>query len=52
MSHRTHRPAPKWRRARHRLVRAGQAAFYAASATLAAGLVREFLHLVHLHVLS
>ncbi|MHC3455920.1 hypothetical protein [Streptomyces prasinus] len=53
MSHRTHRPAPKWRRARHRLVEGlGQAALYAASATLAGGLVRELLHLVHMSVSS
>ncbi|MFE5946517.1 hypothetical protein [Streptomyces sp. NPDC056480] len=53
MSHRTHRPAPKRRRARHRLVQdLGQAAFYAASATLAGGLVRELLHLVHMSVFS
>ncbi|MFF4296368.1 hypothetical protein ACFY0N_22355 [Streptomyces vinaceus] len=53
MSHRTRRPAPKRRRARHRLVQGlGQAAFYAASATLAGGLVRELLHLVHLSVFS
>ncbi|MFJ9729229.1 hypothetical protein ACIRP3_41450 [Streptomyces sp. NPDC101209] len=49
MSHRTHRPAPKRRRARHRLAQGlGQAAFYAASATLAGGLARALLHLVHL----
>ncbi|MFF5971470.1 hypothetical protein ACFY7C_08055 [Streptomyces sp. NPDC012769] len=53
MSHRTHRPAPKQRRVRHRLVQGlGQAAFYAASATLAGGLVRELLHLVHMSVFS
>lgn len=53
MSHRTHRPAPKRRRARHRLVQGlGQAAFYAASAALAGGLVREILHLVHVSVSS
>ncbi|MEU9272161.1 hypothetical protein AB0N97_41405 [Streptomyces collinus] len=53
MSHRTHRPVPKRRRARHRLVQGlGQAAFYAASATLAGGLVRELLHLVHTSVSS
>ncbi|MFF0482191.1 hypothetical protein [Streptomyces sp. NPDC004435] len=53
MSHRTHRPAPKRRRARHHLVRGlGQAAFYAASTTLAGGLVRELLHLVHMSVFS
>ncbi|MEE4495060.1 MULTISPECIES: hypothetical protein [Streptomyces] len=53
MSHRTHRPAPKRRRARHRLVVGlGQAALYAATATLAGGLVRELLHLVHMSVSS
>ncbi|MFJ9821156.1 hypothetical protein ACIRU3_39065 [Streptomyces sp. NPDC101151] len=53
MSHRTHRPAPKRRRARHHLVQGlGQAAFYTASATLAGGLVRELLHLVHMSVSS
>jgi hypothetical protein len=53
MSHRTHRPVPKRRRARHRLgLGLGQAAFYAASATLAGGLVRELLHLVHTSVSS
>ncbi|MEU6633345.1 hypothetical protein ABZ905_34430 [Streptomyces parvus] len=53
MSHRTHRPAAKRRRARHRLVQGlGQAAFYAASATLAGGLVRELLHLVNVSVSS
>ncbi|MHA7957137.1 hypothetical protein ACX9I7_05180 [Streptomyces sp. L500] len=53
MSHRTHRPVQKRRRARHRLVQGlGQAAFYAASATLAGGLVRELLHVIHMSVSS
>ncbi|MER7728574.1 hypothetical protein [Streptomyces sp. NPDC096323] len=53
MSHRTHRPAPKPRRNRHRLVEGlGQAALYAASAALAGGLVRELLQLVHTSVSS
>ncbi|WP_189269412.1 hypothetical protein [Streptomyces fuscichromogenes] len=53
MSHRTHRPVPEQRRARHRLVQGlGQAALYAASATLASGLVRELLYLVHTSVSS
>ncbi|WP_329327643.1 hypothetical protein [Streptomyces luteogriseus] len=53
MYHRTHRPAPKRRRARHPLIQGlGQAAFYAASATLAGGLVRELLHLVHMSASS
>ncbi|MFF0561944.1 hypothetical protein [Streptomyces sp. NPDC004266] len=53
MCHRTHRPAPKRRRARHRIVQGlGQASIYAASATLAGGLVRELLHLVHVSVFS
>ncbi|MFF5407849.1 hypothetical protein ACFY8K_33905 [Streptomyces misionensis] len=53
MSHRTHHPVPKRRRARHHLVQyLGQAALYAASTTLAGGLVRELLHLVHTSVSS
>ncbi|MGW4982106.1 hypothetical protein [Streptomyces mirabilis] len=53
MSHRTHRTVPKRRRARHPLVQGlGQTAFYAASATLASGLVRELLYLVHMSVFS
>ncbi|MFE2181397.1 hypothetical protein [Streptomyces sp. NPDC059455] len=53
MSHRTHRPDLKRRRARHRLVQGlGQAAFYAASATLAGGLARGLLNLVRLSVSS
>lgn len=53
MSHRTHRPVPKRRRARRPLVQGlGQAAFYAASATLVGGLVRELLHLIHTSVSS
>lgn len=53
MSHRTHRPVLKRRHARRRLVQGlGQTAFYAASATLAGGLVRELLHLVHTSVSS
>ncbi|MCX4501124.1 hypothetical protein [Streptomyces anulatus] len=53
MSHRTHRRPPKRRRARHRLVEGlGQAALYAASATLAGGLVHTLLRLVHISVPS
>ncbi|MFJ9712122.1 hypothetical protein [Streptomyces sp. NPDC101234] len=53
MSHRTHRPVPERRRARRCLVQGlGQAAFYAASATLSGGLVRELLNLVHLSASS
>ncbi|MFF3312937.1 hypothetical protein [Streptomyces sp. NPDC002952] len=53
MSHRTHRPVPKQRRARRQSFQGlGQAAFYAASATLASGLVREMLHLIHTSVSS
>ncbi|MDX2855182.1 hypothetical protein [Streptomyces scabiei] len=53
MSHRTHRPVPKRQRARRRPFQGlGQAAFYAASATLAGGLVRELLHLIHTSVSS
>ncbi|WP_157856067.1 hypothetical protein [Streptomyces aureocirculatus] len=53
MSHRTHRTALKRRRERHCLVQAlGQAAFYAAAATLAGGLVRKLLHLAHMSASS
>ncbi|MFJ5045527.1 hypothetical protein ACIQH7_09815 [Streptomyces anulatus] len=53
MSHRTHRRTPKRRRARHRLIEGlGQAALYAASATLAGGLVHELLRLVRISVSS
>ncbi|WP_405782717.1 hypothetical protein [Streptomyces sp. NBC_00859] len=53
MSHRTQRPVPKRRRARRLLIQGlGQAAFYAASATLAGGLVRELLHLAHMSAAS
>ncbi|MFD8117848.1 hypothetical protein [Streptomyces microflavus] len=53
MSHRTHRRPPKRRRARHRLVEGlGQAALYAASATLVGGLVHKLLRLVHISVSS
>ncbi|MGW0995379.1 hypothetical protein ACWD5V_19140 [Streptomyces sp. NPDC002523] len=53
MSHRTHRPDLKRQRARHRLVQdLGQAAFYAASTTLAGGLARALLYLLHLSASS
>ncbi|MFD3415015.1 hypothetical protein [Streptomyces cyaneofuscatus] len=53
MNHRTHRRTPKRRRARHRLVEGlGRAALYAASATLAGGLVQALLQLVHVSVSS
>ncbi|MGQ4484330.1 hypothetical protein ACN6LM_002658 [Streptomyces sp. SAS_281] len=53
MNHRTHRRAPKRRRARRRLIEGlGQTAFYAASATLTGGLVHELLQLVHIRASS
>ncbi|MFJ9893661.1 hypothetical protein ACIQPR_10050 [Streptomyces sp. NPDC091280] len=53
MSHRTHRPVPKRRRARRPLVQGfGQTVFYAASATLASGLVHELFYLVHMAAFS
>ncbi|MET7574963.1 hypothetical protein ABZT04_41845 [Streptomyces sp. NPDC005492] len=48
MSHRTHRPDAKQRRARPPLGQGlWQTVFYAASATLASGLIHELLYLVH-----
>lgn len=53
MFHRTHRTALKRRRERRCLVQGlGQAAFYAAAATLAGGLVRELLYLAHMSAAS
>jgi hypothetical protein len=53
MSHRTHRPDLKRQRVHRRFLQGlGQATFYAGSATLAAGLVRALLHLLHLSASS
>ncbi|MFM9647807.1 hypothetical protein ACKI1S_16865 [Streptomyces galilaeus] len=53
MSHRTHRPNRKRQRAHRRFVEGlGRAAFYAGSTTLAGGLVRALLHLLHLSASS
>ncbi|MEV7383261.1 hypothetical protein [Streptomyces lydicus] len=51
MSHRTHRPHLKRRRAHRRFRQGlGQATFYAGSTALAGELVRVLLHLLHLSV--
>ena len=53
LSHRTQRAVPKRRRARRPLIQGlGQAACYAAAATLAGGLVRELLQLAHMSATS